>query len=125
MARPARPAHPWAPQWSPPKGPARLTSTTGEAKPMSDSPPSAASLRQSILRKSRESADLKNEFFSARADLIVECSHTMVRAFDAGARLLVFGNGGSLCDAQHVAVEFMHPVVEKRKPLPALVLAAD
>jgi D-sedoheptulose 7-phosphate isomerase len=35
------------------------------------------------------------------------------------------GNGGSACDAQHVAVEFQHPIVEKRRALPALALAAD
>jgi D-sedoheptulose 7-phosphate isomerase len=35
------------------------------------------------------------------------------------------GNGGSATDAQHVAVEFFHPIIEKRRPLPALALAAD
>jgi D-sedoheptulose 7-phosphate isomerase len=35
------------------------------------------------------------------------------------------GNGGSSCDAQHVAVEFLHPIIEKRKPLPAISLSAD
>lgn len=35
------------------------------------------------------------------------------------------GNGGSACDAQHVAVEFMHPIIEKRRPLPAAALTAD
>jgi D-sedoheptulose 7-phosphate isomerase len=37
----------------------------------------------------------------------------------------VMGNGGSACDAQHVAVEFMHPIIEKRKPLPATALTID
>src|SRR5262245_25145143 len=35
------------------------------------------------------------------------------------------GNGGGATDAQHVAVEFCHPIVEKRRPLPALALSAD
>src|SRR5438876_365516 len=35
------------------------------------------------------------------------------------------GNGGSATDAQHVAVEFFHPIIEKRKPLPVLALATD
>ncbi len=49
----------------------------------------------------------------------------MAAAFDAGGRLFVMGNGGSACDAQHVAVEFMHPIIEKRRPLPAMALATD
>jgi len=35
------------------------------------------------------------------------------------------GNGGSACDAQHVAVEFLHPIIEKRKALPAAALTVD
>jgi D-sedoheptulose 7-phosphate isomerase len=39
--------------------------------------------------------------------------------------LFAFGNGGSACDAQHLAVELMHPIVEKRRALPAYALPAD
>ena len=35
------------------------------------------------------------------------------------------GNGGSACNAQHVAVEFVHPIIEKRRPLPALDLVSQ
>jgi D-sedoheptulose 7-phosphate isomerase len=35
------------------------------------------------------------------------------------------GNGGSACDAEHVSVEFMHPVIEKRPALPAFALPSD
>src|SRR4051794_31903141 len=49
----------------------------------------------------------------------------MAAACDRGARLLVMGNGGSACDAQHVAVEFQHPILEKRRPLPALALGTS
>lgn len=35
------------------------------------------------------------------------------------------GNGGSACDTAHVAIEFTHPVLERRRPLPALALSAD
>jgi D-sedoheptulose 7-phosphate isomerase len=87
------------------------------------SPPSA--LRESILRKSRESARTQEEFFSAEAERIAACAAAMAEAFARGARLLVMGNGGSACDAQHIAVEFMHPIIEKRPPLPALALPAD
>jgi D-sedoheptulose 7-phosphate isomerase len=37
----------------------------------------------------------------------------------------VMGNGGSACDAQHVAVEFIHPIIEKRRALPAFDLVSQ
>jgi D-sedoheptulose 7-phosphate isomerase len=84
-----------------------------------------AGLRESILRKCRESMATKEKFFEEQADRIVECSRAMARHFDEGGRLLVMGNGGSSCDATHVAVEFMHPIIEKRPPLPAVALNTD
>lgn len=82
-------------------------------------------LREAILRKSRESAVTMERFFHENADRISACARAMADAFERGARLYVMGNGGSLCDAQHVTVEFMHPVLEKRRPLPAMTLATE
>jgi D-sedoheptulose 7-phosphate isomerase len=78
-----------------------------------------------ILRKARESAALKVAFAEAHADRIAACVGALAERFGQGGRLLVMGNGGSACDAQHVAVEFQHPIVEKRRALPALSLTAD
>jgi D-sedoheptulose 7-phosphate isomerase len=85
----------------------------------------APDLREKVLRKCRESVTTKQEFFTEQAERIVACCAAMARAFEAGGRLFVMGNGGSACDAQHVAVEFMHPIIEKRPPLPAIALATD
>ena len=82
-------------------------------------------LIESVLRKSRESRDAQEKFFSENAARIVECARRLAAAFEAGGRLYVMGNGGSACDAEHLAVEFKHPVVEKRKALPALSLTAE
>jgi D-sedoheptulose 7-phosphate isomerase len=84
-----------------------------------------AELRDKIMRKCRESMTTKEQFFSENADRIVECCAVLARAFDDGARLFVMGNGGSSCDAAHVSVEFMHPIIEKRPALPALALTTD
>jgi D-sedoheptulose 7-phosphate isomerase len=84
-----------------------------------------SALRETILRKCRESAATKEKFFAENADRIIECCTAMARAFDAGGRLFVMGNGGSSCDAAHVAVEFMHPIIEKRPALPAVALNTD
>ena len=51
--------------------------------------------------------------------------HDMAVRFHRGGRLLVFGNGASVADAQHVAVEFVHPVIVGKRALPALSLSND
>lgn len=79
-------------------------------------------MRDSILRKARESADLKLAFFEEYAEALEACAGRMAACFREGGRLLVMGNGGSACDADHIVVEFAHPVVEKRRALPALSL---
>jgi D-sedoheptulose 7-phosphate isomerase len=78
-----------------------------------------------VRRKARESARALEEFFEAEADRIDALARAMAGRFAAGARLYAMGNGGSATDAQHVAVEFFHPIVEKRRPLPAVALTAD
>lgn len=82
-------------------------------------------LRFSLLEKARESADVKTRFFEENKDVILEASLAMAKAFHRGRKLLVCGNGGSATDAQHVAVEFMHPVTVGRKALPAICLSND
>src|SRR5436309_8728870 len=91
---------------------------------MTTAPPTS-DLRDKILRKCRESMATKEQFFTEQADRIAECCTALATAFGGGARLFVMGNGGSSCDAAHVAVEFMHPIIEKRPPLPALALNTD
>ncbi len=49
----------------------------------------------------------------------------MAGRFSRGGRLLVFGNGAAATDAQHVAVEFVHPVIVGKRALPALSLVSD
>jgi D-sedoheptulose 7-phosphate isomerase len=85
----------------------------------------AAGLRDAILRKCHESVTTKEKFFAENADRIIACCTALARAFDADGRLFVMGNGGSSCDAAHVSVEFMHPIIEKRPALPALALTTD
>ena len=77
----------------------------------------------SILRKARESAELSSRFFEANAERVSECADALAKRLSRGGKLFAVGNGGSACDAQHIAVEFAHPIVEKRRPLPALALS--
>jgi D-sedoheptulose 7-phosphate isomerase len=79
-------------------------------------------MRTSILKKVREGAALSVSFFESCAGELDECVDALSERFERGGRLLVIGNGGSACDAEHAATEFMHPIIEKRPPLPAMAL---
>src|SRR5262249_44794346 len=82
-------------------------------------------MKDAIARKVRESTDVTTQFFAEHGAALERCVRAMAERFHAGGRLWVMGNGGSACDAQHVAVEFMHPIIEKRRPLPAVALTTD
>jgi D-sedoheptulose 7-phosphate isomerase len=64
-------------------------------------------------------------FFEAEVPRLAEACHEMSRRFLAGGRLLAFGNGSASTDAQHVSVEFVHPVIVGKRALPALDLGPD
>jgi len=81
--------------------------------------------REKVMRKCQESIDIKSKFFDRYANQIGELSQKMAERFSRGRRLIVMGNGGSACDAQHVAVEFIHPIIEKRRALPAIDLVSQ
>ncbi|HEY6332780.1 MAG TPA: SIS domain-containing protein [Blastocatellia bacterium] len=82
-------------------------------------------LRFSLIEKARESVEVKSRFFEENQETIVQASLAMARAYHLGHKMLVCGNGGSATDAQHVAVEFMHPITVGRKALPAICLSND
>ena len=82
-------------------------------------------LRFSLLEKARESVDVKSKFFEENKDTILAASLALARAYHNRKKMLVCGNGGSATDAQHVAVEFMHPITVGRKALPAICLNND
>src|SRR5579871_2376729 len=81
--------------------------------------------KEAIFRKVRESAEVKQQFFEKNTEQISRLCEAMAQRFLQGKKLFVMGNGGSACDALHVAVEFKHPIIEKRRALPAEALMAD
>lgn len=68
---------------------------------------------------------MKEKFFEANAGTLEKVCHKLAEALAAGHKLFVMGNGGSSCDAMHVAVEFVHPIIEKRRAFPAFALTND
>jgi D-sedoheptulose 7-phosphate isomerase len=62
---------------------------------------------------------------AGQADAVAAACHAMAVRFHLGGKLVVFGPGGASTDAQHVAVEFVHPVIVGKRALPAISLTAD
>ncbi len=62
---------------------------------------------------------------AAQADAVADACHAMAIRFHQGGKLVVFGVGTSSTDAQHVAVEFVHPVIVGKRALPAISLTTD
>jgi D-sedoheptulose 7-phosphate isomerase len=62
---------------------------------------------------------------AGQADAVAGACHAMAVRFHRGGKLVVFGTGGSSTDAQHVAVEFVHPVIVGKRALPAISLTTD
>jgi D-sedoheptulose 7-phosphate isomerase len=81
----------------------------------------AARGRDELLRRN----GIFESFFEAEAPRLAEACHEMSRRFTAGGRLLAFGNGSATTDAQHVSVEFVHPVIVGKRALPALDVGPD
>src|SRR5918993_2192381 len=77
--------------------------------------------RSELLRRNQ----IFESFFESEAPRLAEACHEMSRRFMAGGRLLAFGNGSAATDAQHVSVEFVHPVIVGKRALPALDVGPD
>src|SRR5216683_2683617 len=72
-----------------------------------------------------ESLEVKRRFFDKRAGDVRRAASMVARAFNTSGKLLVFGNGGSAADAQHIAGELVNRFLQKRRGLPAIALTTD
>ncbi len=82
-------------------------------------------LRELVAARFEQSMSIPEAFFEAEAGRIAEACWAMARRFHRGGRLLAFGTGAWATDAQHVSVEFVHPVIVGKRALPALALTND
>lgn len=72
-----------------------------------------------------DSLDVKRRFFDAYAADVSRAAGIIAAAFKAKGKLLVFGNGGSAADAQHIAGELVNRFLLNRRGLPAIALTTD
>jgi D-sedoheptulose 7-phosphate isomerase len=83
-------------------------------------PAQAVAVRDAFARRIAPGRALARD-----AEAVARACHAMAARFHRGGKLIVFGNGGTATDAQHVVVEFVHPVIVGKRALPAISLTND
>ncbi|MEF3366646.1 SIS domain-containing protein [Methylocystis sp. 9N] len=84
-----------------------------------------AALLHSVEEKARDSRETNARFFREQGDSLVHAAKALAAVYRRGGRMFTMGNGGSSCDASHLAVEFLHPITAGRPALAAINLVAD
>jgi len=82
-------------------------------------------VKESIVKAFDESIRVKQAFLRDNLEALTQAIDAIVAAFKRGNKLLLFGNGGSAADAQHIAAEFTNRFLIERPPLPAIALTTD
>jgi D-sedoheptulose 7-phosphate isomerase len=72
-----------------------------------------------------EAQRLKDQVVAGQGEAVVAAARMLAEALKAGGKVLLFGNGGSAADAQHLAAEFVNRFQVERPPLAALALTTD
>ena len=80
---------------------------------------------ETIRRAVEESIALKRAFFAANEDRVATVAREVFRALETRHKILLFGNGGSAADAQHIAAEWVGRFERERRPLAAIALTTD
>src|ERR1051325_10329006 len=83
------------------------------------------SMNDTIVKAFDESIRVKQAFLRDNLEALTQAIEAIVAAFKSGNKLLLFGNGGSAADAQHIAAEFTNRFLIERPPLPAIALTTD
>ncbi len=81
--------------------------------------------RKTVQNELRESAALKERVAVELDEVIAEAAWRVIRALDSGFKVILFGNGGSAADAEHIAAELVGRFEKERHPLPAVTLVSN
>jgi len=80
---------------------------------------------ETIRRAVSDSLELKQSFFAANEERIAAVARELCAALEVGRKVLLFGNGGSAADCQHIAAEWVGRFRRERRPLAAIALTTD
>ncbi len=78
-----------------------------------------------IEQRLTESIQTKQLVLETLVPVINEVAHLLIEALESGGKILIFGNGGSAADSQHIAAELVGKLLVKRRALPAIALTTD
>jgi len=82
-------------------------------------------MKNIILNILEDSIKVKEKFIRTHVEQIIKCADILVQSIASGHKILIFGNGGSAADAQHIAAEFINRFQIERPPLAAIALTTD
>src|SRR3989442_11389851 len=82
-------------------------------------------MKKSIAGLFEASISAQQQFLQEYGDALIGVIEEVARTLKAGGKILLFGNGGSAADAQHIAAEFVNRYLIERPPLPAIALTTD
>ena len=82
-------------------------------------------MKNIVERSFVESIEAKQRCLENNGELLIRAATVIVDAFNKESKLMIFGNGGSAADAQHIAAEFVNKFMIERPPLPAMALTTD
>lgn len=82
-------------------------------------------MKNIILNILIDSINVKDRFIKDNIDLIQKGADLLAACISSGHKILIFGNGGSAADAQHIAAEFVNRFQIERPPMAALALTTD
>lgn len=78
-----------------------------------------------IRQMADDSLDVKRRFFDHSITKVAKAARMIIDSMRSGGKLLIFGNGGSAADAQHIAAELAFKMGRERQALPAIALTTD
>lgn len=93
--------------------------------PVRHLPQPEAAMELKIRSMSQESLEVKRSFFEQFSGDVALAARLIIDAMRSGGKLLIFGNGGSAADAQHIAAELAFKMGRERQALPAIALTTD
>ncbi len=82
-------------------------------------------MRRKITERLEESAQVKKVMAKSMVSEIERMANFIITAYKAGGKVVLFGNGGSAADAQHIACELVGRFMLKRQAFPAIALNTD
>ncbi len=82
-------------------------------------------MREKIVAGLKESLRVQEDILKGQVEIIVRMTEAIVASLEKGGKVMLFGNGGSAADAQHLAAELVGRFKLERKGFPALALSTN